>query len=51
VPGAIYPGDKRVGEYMKQRVFLPGRSLPWNELTRHATGEPLNAQSFAAEFK
>lgn len=51
IPNAIYPGDKRVGDYMRQRVFLPGRSLPWNELTRHATGEPLNPQAFAAEFK
>lgn len=50
IAGAIYPGDKRVGEFMKTRVFAPGRSLPWNELTRHATGAPLNAQAFAAEF-
>jgi peptidyl-dipeptidase A len=47
---AMYPGDKRVGEFMKTRVFAPGRSLTWNELTRHVTGEPLNAQAFAAEF-
>ncbi len=26
------------------------RPLPWNELTRHATGEELNAKAFAAEF-
>jgi peptidyl-dipeptidase A len=50
VPGAIYPGDKRVGAFMKGRVFGPGRSLPWNELTRHATGAGLNAKAFAAEF-
>jgi len=24
--------------------------LPWNELTRHATGETLNAKAFAADF-
>jgi peptidyl-dipeptidase A len=47
---AMYPGDKRVGEFMKTRVFAPGRSLSWNELTRHVTGEDLNAQAFAAEF-
>jgi peptidyl-dipeptidase A len=50
VPSAIYPGDQRVGEFMKTRVFAPGRTLPWNDLTRHATGEPLNAKAFAAEF-
>jgi peptidyl-dipeptidase A len=47
----IYVGDKAVGEFMKKRVFEPGRSLSWNELTRHATGEPLNAKAFAADFK
>jgi peptidyl-dipeptidase A len=50
VATAMYPGDKRVGEFMKTKVFALGRSLPWNDLTRHATGQPLNAQAFAAEF-
>ena len=50
VPAAIYPGDKRIGQFMKSKVFSQGRLLPWNELTRHATGEPLNARAFAAEF-
>jgi peptidyl-dipeptidase A len=50
VGSAIYPGNKRVGEFMKTRVFAPGKSLPWNELTRHATGAGLNAKAFAAEF-
>jgi peptidyl-dipeptidase A len=47
----IYVGDKAVGEFMKQRVFDPGRTLPWNDLTKHATGAPLNAKAFAADFK
>jgi peptidyl-dipeptidase A len=47
----IYAGDKALGEFMKKRVFEPGRSLSWNELTRHATGEPLNPKAFAADFK
>ena len=47
----IYAGNKVVGDFMKKRVFEPGRSLPWNELTRHATGELLNARAFAADFK
>jgi len=34
----IYAGNKAVGAFMKARVFDPGRTLPWNELTRHATG-------------
>jgi peptidyl-dipeptidase A len=47
----IYVGNKAVGDFMKKRVFDPGRSLSWNELTRHATGQPLNSQAFAADFK
>ena len=47
----IYVGDKRVGEFMKAKVFAPGRSLDWRELTRHATGADLSAKSFAADFQ
>jgi len=47
----IYVGDKAVGDFMRKRVFEPGRSLPWNDLTRHATGEGLNPRAFAADFK
>ena len=47
----VYVGNPEVGEFMKQRVFEPGRSLPWNELTKHATGQPLNATAFAADFR
>jgi peptidyl-dipeptidase A len=48
--GALYNGRKDVGEFLKARVFAPGRSLKWNELTRHATGEPLGASAFAEEI-
>ena len=47
----IYVGDTAVGDFMKKRVFEPGRTLPWNELTKWATGETLNAKAFAADFK
>lgn len=45
-----YVGDPRVGQFMKEKVFAPGRMLPWNELTRHATGQELSAEAFAADF-
>ena len=48
---ALYVGQPGVGDYMKQRVFGPGASMSWNELTKFATGEPLNPQAFAADFK
>jgi peptidyl-dipeptidase A len=47
----VYAGNKAVGEFMKKRVFEPGRTLSWNELTKHATGAPLTAQAFAADFQ
>jgi len=47
----IYVGDKTVGEFMKKRVFEPGRTLDWKGLTRHATGEELNPKAFARDFQ
>jgi peptidyl-dipeptidase A len=47
---AVYVGNKAVGRFMAEWVFAPGRSLPWNDLTRRATGEQLNAKAFAAEL-
>jgi peptidyl-dipeptidase A len=48
---ASYVGNKAVGEFMKARVFAPGRTLTWNALTRHATGADLNPKAFATEFQ
>ncbi len=47
----IYIGDKKVGEFMKEKVFKPGRSLTWNGLTKHATREDLNPKAFAKDFE
>ncbi len=49
--GVIYVGNKEVGDFMRRRVFAPGRTLSWDELTKHATGEALNAKAFAADFQ
>jgi peptidyl-dipeptidase A len=49
-PHAYYTKNPAVGQFMRERVFEPGRTLKWNDLTRHATGEPLSAEAFAAEF-
>ncbi len=48
---AVYVGNKAVGEYLIQRVFAPGRTLDWNALTRHATGEDLNPRAFSEDFR
>ena len=47
----VYVGNKAVGAFMRQRVFEPGRTLTWNELTRHATGADLTADAFARDFR
>ena len=47
---ASFVGNKAVGDFLKARIFTPGRSLDWNGLTKYATGEVLNAKAFAAEI-
>ena len=49
--GVLYIGDKKVGDFMKAKVFAPGRTLTWKELTKFATGADLNAKAFALDFK
>jgi peptidyl-dipeptidase A len=49
--GSGFVGNTRVGAFLKERVFDPGRSLEWNALTQHASGEPLSAKAFAAEIE
>ncbi len=44
---AEYAGNTKVGDFFRAKVFGPGRSMQWNELTRFATGQPLNAKAFA----
>jgi peptidyl-dipeptidase A len=47
----VYINDPKVGVFLTTRVFAPGRILSWNELTKFATGEPLNPKAFAEDFK
>lgn len=48
---ACYVGNPAAGQFMQKHVFEPGKTLDWNELTRHATGEELNAKAFASDFR
>jgi peptidyl-dipeptidase A len=47
----VYVGNPEVGRFMQTHVFDPGRTLTWNELTRHATGAPLSPEAFAQDFR
>ncbi|MGA2617352.1 MAG: M2 family metallopeptidase [Thermoguttaceae bacterium] len=48
---AVYVGHPAVGRYMRERVYVPGRTLDWQQLSRHATGADLNAQAFAEDIR
>jgi peptidyl-dipeptidase A len=48
---ALYVGKPAVGKFMRDKVFIPGRTLDWNGLTKFATGADLNPKAFAADFK
>jgi peptidyl-dipeptidase A len=48
---AVYVGNKKAGDFIRTRVFTPGLTLNWNDLTRFATGEELNAKAFAEDIK
>jgi peptidyl-dipeptidase A len=47
----VFVGNKEVGEFMKKKVFEPGRTKSWNELTEFATGSKLDPEAFAKDFK
>ena len=35
----------------RKKVFAPGATLTWHELTEFATGNRLNPQAFAEDFR
>jgi len=45
-----YVKRPEAGEFLKQKVFLPGARFSWNELVKHATGEPLTPGYYAQDF-
>jgi peptidyl-dipeptidase A len=42
--------NQEAGEYLKQKVFKPGKQLPWNEMIKDATGETLSAKFFVSQY-
>jgi peptidyl-dipeptidase A len=47
----VYVENKKVGSFLQDKIFAPGRTMSWNELTQFATGARLTADAFAADFK
>ena len=48
--GISYINEKKVGNFLREKVFEPGSVYHWNEMIRRATGEELTPKYFVAEF-
>ena len=48
--GESITGKKEVGDYLKEKVFMPGARYEWNEMIQKATGEKLTAKYYAKQF-
>lgn len=45
-------GDEaKFGALLKEKVFAPGNSLPWEEFVERSTGSPLSSKAFVAELE
>ena len=45
-----FVGDKAVGDYLREKVFMPGARYNWNDMIEKATGEKLTAKYYAKQF-
>ena len=45
-----FVGEKAVGSYLKEKIFLPGARYYWNDMIEKATGEKLTAKYYAKQF-
>ena len=45
-----FNGRKDFGSFLKEKVFNEGKSVPWSEFVKEATGEKLTAEHFASEL-
>jgi peptidyl-dipeptidase A len=45
-----FVGKKAVGDYFREKVFMPGARYYWNEMIERSTGEKLTAKYYAKQF-
>jgi peptidyl-dipeptidase A len=45
-----FVGNKEIGKYLKEKIFMPGSRWYWNEMIEKATGEKLTAKYYAKQF-
>ena len=43
-------GDKKAGEFLREKIFAPGARYPWNDLIKRATCEYLTPKYFVGEL-
>jgi len=48
---ADFVGKPAIGKFFKERVFAPGRTLNWRDLTKYISGKDLNPEAFAKSFQ
>ncbi len=48
--GLSYVGERKVGDFLRQKVFAPGALYRWNDMIAKATGERLTPKYFVAQF-
>ena len=44
-----FVGEKAVGDYFREKIFMPGTRYYWNEMIEKATGEKLTAKYYAKQ--
>ena len=45
-----FSGKTDVGAWLKEKIFMPARTLFWNDMIQAATGEKLTAKHYAKQF-
>ena len=45
-----YVGDKRIGEFFREKVFAPGAVYHWNDMIEKCTGEKLTPKYYVEQF-
>jgi peptidyl-dipeptidase A len=48
--GQSLVGDKAAGNYLREKIFMPGARYYWNDMIEKATGEKLTARYYAKQF-
>jgi peptidyl-dipeptidase A len=43
-------GEKEVGDFLREKIFMPGTRYYWNDMIEKATGEKLTAKYYAKQF-